>query len=166
MTTFFISDLHLGHEFAAKTRGFALVDEHDWQIVENINKIVNKQDKLYILGDLAFTDKGMKWADQIRCKNIELILGNHDKYPVQQYLRHVQKIHGFRTYHNYWISHAPIHPYELRQRMNIHGHVHKFSDTQKIEDPRYYNVNVEYHNLGPVAFTEIDRVVTERTKGV
>lgn len=158
MSVWFTSDLHLGHERVAPDRGFTTIAEHDWQIIENINKVVNKRDKLFILGDFAFTDKGFQQAYDLRCQNIELILGNHDVYPTNKYRKIVQKIHGFRGYKSFWLSHCPIHPNEMRKKTgNLHGHIHKFGDTDEITDPRYFNVNIEYHSLGPVSFIEIEK---------
>lgn len=162
MSTWFTSDLHLGHVLIAQTRGFTRAgvpdaNYHDWELIENINSRVHKRDKLFILGDVAFTDAGLQRLGDIRCRNIEVILGNHDKYPLKRYLQYVQKIHGFRGYRDYWLSHCPIHPAEIREKAaNIHGHVHVFSDTEKIEDQRYYNVNVEFHKFFPVSLDKIN----------
>jgi len=153
---FFTSDLHLGHQMIARTRCFNSMDEHDGTLVENINQTVPKRSKLYILGDLAFSRNGLQWAKEIKCDNIELILGNHDMYPLTEYLKIATKIHGFRKYKTFWLSHCPIHPNELRDMDgNIHGHVHHFSDTTKIEDPRYINVNTEFHKHKPITFEAI-----------
>lgn len=158
---FFTSDLHLGHQFAARTRAMPIIAEHDWHIVETINETVPKRGKLYIIGDAFFSDGGMKWARNIQCQNIELILGNHDMYPVQKYLKMGWKIHGFRRYKDFWMSHCPMHPNEIRKMSgNIHGHVHRFSDTKRVEDPRYFNVNCEYHGYKPVRYDKIVEQVT------
>lgn len=39
----------------------------------------------------------------------------------------------------FWLSHCPLHPEELRGRLNIHGHVH----TNSVRDQRYINVSFE-----------------------
>ena len=163
MSVWFTSDLHLGHTFIAKTRKFQSIDEHDDSLIETINKMVHRRDKLYILGDLAFSDKGMCAARNIQCKNVELILGNHDKYPVTRYIDMGWKIHGFRRYKQFWISHCPIHPNEMRKKAgNLHGHIHTFGDTIDIEDPRYFNVNVEYHNLRPISSEQVEKMMKLR----
>lgn len=167
MSVWFTSDLHLGHIMIAETRKFMSIDDHDHQMVENINDSVNKRDKLYILGDLAFSDKGMKWAHSIRCQNVELILGNHDKYPVKKYLDMGWKLHGFRGYRDYWLSHCPIHPNEIRMKKgNLHGHIHIFGDTQAITDPRYLCVNPEFHQLKPISFESIEKMMELRKDAI
>jgi len=146
MGVWFTSDLHLGNHLNGKmgegrTRLGSTADEAGWHITETINELVHKRDKLYILGDVIdHQEIGFKWANQIRCQNVELIMGNHDVFQLNRYIGLGWKIHGFRGYKNYWLSHCPMHPYELRtggnKIGNIHGHIHVFGDTQKIEDPR------------------------------
>jgi len=156
MSGFFTSDLHLGHRAAAHFREFESVDEHDDTIVHNINARVNKRDKLFILGDLAFSDKGLNRIFDINCQNIELLMGNHDKYPAHRYFKYVQKLHGFYKYKDFWLSHCPIHPNEMyRAKGNLHGHVHKTSNSPRIEDPRYFNVNIDMNNMFPISFKYI-----------
>lgn len=76
------SDLHLGHikEFMFKPRGFSCVEEHDRNIIANINKVVAEDDILYILGDLMLNDndKGVEYLKQIKCQDVRVVLGNHD----------------------------------------------------------------------------------------
>ena len=83
---FFTSDLHLGHLFASATRGFKSVGEHNSHIVDKINETVPKRGKLFIVGDVAFSQDGLNAARQIKCKNVHVILGNHDMYPLNNYL--------------------------------------------------------------------------------
>lgn len=139
---FFISDLHFGHnkilKFSGEYRLGATIEEHDEWLINSINSVVSKRDKLFILGDVAFGQEHIKKLGRLAGVK-ELILGNHDKYRTQDYLRWCTKIHGFRTYNGFWLSHAPIHPAELRGCFNIHGHVHMNS----LPDRHYLNVSVE-----------------------
>jgi calcineurin-like phosphoesterase family protein len=57
------------------------VDLMDETIIHNINKTVDKDDFLIHLGDFCMdTDKKTvkKYRERIKCKNVYLILGNHD----------------------------------------------------------------------------------------
>lgn len=49
----FIADLHLSHENMAKRRGFSSKEEHDEHIITEWNKVVDKRDVTYILGDIT-----------------------------------------------------------------------------------------------------------------
>ncbi len=77
----FSSDLHLGHAKIIQycNRPFADVSEMDRILIDNINTRVDQEDELFILGDFAFGNQSKAYLDKIYCKNIHLILGNHDK---------------------------------------------------------------------------------------
>lgn len=87
--TYFTSDWHFGHrnivgpsisKWNSGYRTFGTVAEHDATIIEAINDTVPEDAKLYFLGDISF--KGSEFIkeklDQINCKNIIWLLGNHD----------------------------------------------------------------------------------------
>ena len=79
---YFTSDLHLGHRKIIQHchRPFDNVHIMDEVILDRINSTVGVDDTLYILGD--FTFRGGKPADyvsRIKCQDIHLVLGNHDK---------------------------------------------------------------------------------------
>lgn len=91
MDIWFSSDWHFGHRnlirgetnwIDRQTRDFDSVSQHDNVLVDNINKVVKKSDILYCLGDFSMGGKdkiyGYRYA--INCKNLHLILGNHDQH--------------------------------------------------------------------------------------
>jgi calcineurin-like phosphoesterase family protein len=93
----YTSDLHIGHPYVAKLRGFTKIDDrnligtpdgspeiigdfqaHDDVILQNINKEVKNDDILFILGDFALN---WKYAGEFLAKmngRKILIWGNHD----------------------------------------------------------------------------------------
>ena len=151
------SDWHLRHENIAKHRGFSSIEEHDDTVINNINKVVSKRSKLFVLGDIAINKKALPILKRINCKNLELIFGNHDQANIYEYLKYFTKVHGFRSYKNFFLSHAPIHPQELyRCRGSIHGHIHSNSKSKPLPLP-YFNVNVDAEGVDfkPVNFTTI-----------
>lgn len=84
---FFISDTHFGHENIIKFthRRHSSIESHDESIIENINDLVKKRDYLYHLGDFCWGDTARKQTEfakeilsRIVCKNIHLVMGNHD----------------------------------------------------------------------------------------
>ena len=170
MSVWFTSDLHLGNPLNGKmgegrTKLGCTADEAGWNLTETINEMVPKRAKLFILGDAIDSSQGIKWAKCIRCQNIEIILGNHDKLRLSEYFAMGWKVHGFRKYRTFWLSHCPIHPHEIRNMdLNIHGHVHIFGDTPRIEDPRYFCVNPEFHDFKPVSIETIDKYVENLKK--
>ena len=64
------------------TRDFNTIEEMNDVIVNNINNLVKKDDILIHLGDWSFGgfEKIVEFYDRVICKNIHLILGNHDHH--------------------------------------------------------------------------------------
>jgi calcineurin-like phosphoesterase family protein len=77
----FTSDTHLGHAAIIKhsNRPFANADEMDHTIIANINSLVGTNDVLYHLGDWCWGTNIRAYRRRIRCENVVLILGNHDR---------------------------------------------------------------------------------------
>lgn len=79
---FFTSDLHLGHKNILEYdhRPFATIEEHDEALISNWNEIVHPQDKVYLLGDVAWYYHKEKIAEALgRLQGkIYLVRGNHD----------------------------------------------------------------------------------------
>ena len=159
----FISDLHLGHKaihiFSGKERGgVTSVEEHDEYIVKQWNSVVSKNDLVYILGDVCFDEDKLPLLKKMK-GNKHLILGNHDKLTLDKYKPYFNKIHGFMKYKGAaWLSHSPIHPQELRDKWNIHGHVHQKS----VPDYRYINVCVEALNGQPISWNDLLLIMEKR----
>ena len=154
MSVFFSSDWHLGHKLAADKRGFQHVPEHDWTIISNMETL-SKRDKLFLLGDIAYSMESMELLSRLRC-DIDIVLGNHDRFKSEVYLKWARRVEGMLKYKKFWVTHCPIHPQEMyRVRANIHGHIHRGAATPDLDWP-YFNVNVDFHNYEPVPFDTID----------
>ena len=112
METYYISDLHLGHQgvcaFAGQFRGnCTTVEEHDAWIVEQWNSVVRKPDLVYVLGDVAWNLRAMEALKKMRGQKI-LVRGNHDKNNVRHLLEYFQDVCGFLKKGEFWLSHCPI----------------------------------------------------------
>ena len=166
---YFISDLHLGHKNICKFRPFDSVEEHDSLIKDNILSTVRRRDKLFLLGDIAFTDESGDWiVNDLHkyCNNLVIVLGNHDTSEgscnIPKYINAGIKLHGLTTYKNAWLSHCPIHPDEMRNKaLNIHGHTHSNNIQTSYEgialgdDPQYFNVSCENVDYKPIRYDQI-----------
>lgn len=131
----FCSDLHFGHKNIGKFRRVVSEEENRERICKDWESVVTKRDTVYVLGDACFT---MDTVDVFRSLPGEkvLIRGNHDRLDTQVYLKYFKSVEGILRYKEFWLTHAPIHPNELRGKVNIHGHVHYAT----IPDVRYLNV--------------------------
>ena len=122
---FFTSDLHLGHVFMAKIRGFNTVKEHDEFIISQLEKHIHRRDKLWVLGDVAYSRQALDLLNRLLFTK-EVVLGNHDHFKAHVYLYYFSDVRGVVQYKNkYVLTHVPMHPQELRDKINVHGHLHK-----------------------------------------
>ena len=149
----FCSDLHFGHKNIPKFRGGVESEEDNRnQIIRDWNRLVTKRDDVYVLGDAAFTMDTVKCFADLPGARKYLIRGNHDQLDTSVYLKYFTQFYGLFKYKEFWLSHAPIHPDELRGKVNLHGHVHYQTITRNVEDRgdwstvvdnRYFNCCVE-----------------------
>lgn len=141
------SDWHIGHKNIHKFRsiknGFfrdftCEADHREW-LGDCVASTVRKRDVLYLLGDIAFTEEALEFVGKLPGRKV-LVKGNHDVKKSSLYSKVFDQVHGLTKYKGRWLSHAPMHPVELRGKVNFHGHVHFHS----LEDRKsYQNVCVE-----------------------
>ncbi|WJJ54749.1 nicotinate phosphoribosyltransferase / putative serine/threonine protein phosphatase [Acinetobacter phage AB1I1M-1] len=155
----FLGDLHAGHKSITKYRTqFRDELDHFEYVEEQYHKRVTKRDKCIFTGDAVFSlDRAKRIAKWPGIK--ELCLGNHDtdNVSMKDLIWTFDEIYSLRKYKEFWISHAPIHPDELRGKRNIHGHVHY----QNVQDLRYFNTSLENIGFKPISLHEI-RVIMDR----
>ena len=164
--TWVVSDTHFGHKLMAnavdkegnKIRPWATVEEHDEALIDGWNALVNPEDRVYHLGDVAINRKAVATLGRCHGK-VVLIKGNHDIFKLKDYLPFVDDIRSYRVFNDTAIrmvfSHIPLHESSIeRFRYNVHGHVHHNS----LADPRYRNVCVEKTNYVPIA---LDQLIAE-----
>ena len=161
--TFFTADPHFCHKniIEYERRPFENLHHMSKELIKRWNKIVRKVDKIFVLGDFAFTNKKIttEIVKQLRGRKY-LILGNHD---------HEHSIHwwldtGFERVYDYPIlfekffllSHEPVYLNEGMPYANIHGHLH----SKKLSLHTYINVSVENWDYTPVEFGEIKALLS------
>lgn len=150
VTTYVTADLHFGHRRIAEFRPFASMEEHEEHIMDEWRKVVRPRDKVWVLGDAAFTLEGLAKLWMLPGTKY-LVRGNHDGLLTAQYLRVFEEVYGLVKYKRRgrvpaWLSHAPIHPDELRGGVCIHGHTHH----SVMGGPDYFNVCPEIVGYAPV----------------
>lgn len=166
---YYIGDLHWGHRNILKYRPeFSSIEEHDETITSNILATVGKRDTLWLMGDILFTKEHIDRIGLIsdHVGQLNWVLGNHDtdnserQYIIREILSMdlINKVGSLFKSNGFWLSHAPIHPDELRGKPNIHGHVHN----QTLPDKRYFNTSCENIGYTPMNLNKIK----ELTSGV
>ena len=118
-----------------KTRDFDTIEQMNEAIVDGINSVVGQDDILIHLGDFSFGgfENIQKFRDRIICKEIRLILGNHDTH-IENNKGDVQEL--FTSVNHYTrllyknktfvLSHFPISSWDSLNKghIHLHGHVH------------------------------------------
>lgn len=137
MNNYYVADLHLGHFNAMSRfdrRPFKTLDEMDNAIIENINKVVTPQDNLFLLGDVSWYngDKTYELLKQIKCKNLFLVVGNHDRWAKDSKCKKLlQGIYDLKRIDDKGriviLCHYPLAVWDQSHRGSYHlyGHVHK-----------------------------------------
>ena len=154
---FYTSDLHLGHARLVECgfRKFTDSEMMDDFIINMINLRCQKEDKLYILGDLSMShhyEDIAYWLKQIKCQ-IFVIQGNHYSRKVLDRLKEENIICNWYPWkiiedENYIIEgrpfvvalhHHPVIDYHSSRRADccFHGHSHglnprRFSDLHDV----------------------------------
>lgn len=159
------SDWHFGHSgITDKFRTqFPSLEYMEDYILENMLERLTKRDILLCIGDMAFTRKGLDKIGNsgLPCKMI-LIRGNHDQLKTKKYMEVFAEIEGAYRYKKYWITHIPIHPTELRTKLNIHGHCHTGGPYENEGDTRYFNAILEYNDYKPVNMQVVGTIINDR----
>lgn len=162
---FHVGDLHFGHKNIGPMVGDIPVadeQEHREAVIQLWNATVTKRDVVWVHGDVLFDASLLHHLGRLN-GNKNLILGNHD-VQLKDWV-YFNKVCGFEKYKRSWLSHAPIHPTELRGKINIHGHVHyaTITDETGLPDRRYFNVSLENTGGCPIAHNVIMELLCKNT---
>ena len=154
------------------TRDFQTLDVMNSVIVDNINSKVGQNDTLIMLGDVSFG--GFEFIkiflDRLVCKNIHLVLGNHDHHirnnrdnikdmflSVSDYLQ--VNIVG----ENFVMTHYPFASWNGLNKgvVHLHGHVH-LPASKKWGKGKRLDVGMDGNKLHPYSLTEIVHMMDKR----
>ena len=154
------------------TRDFQSVDQMNNTLVDNINSKVGQDDTLIMLGDIAFGgfESIDKFLDRLICKNIHLVLGNHDHHirnnreNIQDRFISVSDYLQVRIYdQDFVLSHYPFASWNGLNKgvIHLHGHVH-LSNKDKWGKGKRLDVGVDGNGLFPYSLSEIVHMMDRR----
>jgi calcineurin-like phosphoesterase family protein len=182
---FFISDLHLGHHNVIRFDGrpYMSVDEMHVDIIKKWNDVVDDDDIVYYMGDLAMrVNETTKWiVHQLKGK-IHFIMGNHDRYKQISQLGRWEDIHEYGTeimvkddesenkrdngYQHIIMSHYPILSWNKSHHGSWHLHGHCHGSLMK-GNPDYYkrrvmDVGCNVIDYTPISYQEVKGIMSKR----
>lgn len=118
-----------------QTRDFETIDQMNAAIVNNINQCAMPDDILICLGDWSFGgfDKIEEFYGRLICKNIHIVLGNHDHH-IENDRDGIQRLFVSVSHYNtlemgqfkFRLMHYPISSWDGLSKgvMHLHGHCH------------------------------------------
>ena len=157
------------------TRDFQSIDQMNDALVNNINFKVGQNDTLIILGDIAFGgfESIGKFLDRLVCKNIHLVLGNHDHH-IRNNRENIQELfisvsdylHVRINDQDFVLSHYPFSSWNGLNKgvIHLHGHVH-LSNQNKWGNGKRLDVGVDGNGYFPYKITEIVHMMDRREIG-
>ncbi len=153
------------------------------ELVFWINQRVNQDDILIHLGDWSFGgfENIKAFRDRIICRNVHLILGNHDHHiernkdnirsifsSVNHYVkldlrRPSQKGKGQIDRFNFVLCHFPIASWDGMndEVIHLHGHVH-LPEHLRVADGKAMDVGVDGNGLEPISLDEVLSIMKDR----
>jgi calcineurin-like phosphoesterase family protein len=181
---FLTSDTHFGHvnicNFTnydgSPVRPWDSVEEMDEEMVKRWNETVGPKDKVYHLGDVVINRKSLQILDRLNGDKV-LIKGNHDIFPLKDYVKYLRDIRAYHVMNGCILSHIPVHKDSIaRFGANIHGHTHGnrvrklrgvnvktgellYSD---VIDPDYFCVCVEQTDYRPISFEDVLKKIKDQ----
>lgn len=180
----FTSDTHYNHAniCSATTkwtdpvtcREFKTLEHMNAHLVGNINECVEQDDILFHLGDWSFGgfEQIQKFRDQIVCKNIHIVTGNHDHHiennrencqslfsSVNKYVELNVKWNVGTNLQNeatFVLMHFPIASWNnmARGAIHLHGHVH-FEPRLRVQAGKMMDVGVDGNALYPIEMSTV-----------
>ena len=149
----FIGDTHFYHNNVIRycNRPFQNVEEMNNYLITNWNKTINKEDRVFMMGDFALCGKDniIEIGNKLQGRKI-LLLGNHDSASRTTY-----QLAGFENvyyvpilFENFILSHYPIDDCKYN---NIHAHSHN----KRVNDKTHFCTSVEMINYKPINFNVI-----------
>jgi calcineurin-like phosphoesterase family protein len=121
------------------------------------NELAHPDDRVYILGDVAFTRRALNASVPRLNGRKVLVKGNHDVDKLSYYAQHFDDVRSYVVKKGFVLSHIPLHPDCLgRWNLNIHGHLHgNHIMLDKERDSRYRNVCVEQTSFRPILLDQV-----------
>lgn len=184
MTVWFTGDTHYGHKNIVRgvsswgnksgCRDFDSIEEMNDAMIHNINACVKSDDVLYHVGDLVMGlfENVSEFCNRLHCKNIHLILGNHDanirknRDGIQSLFASVQQQKMIAIDNTQIVlCHYPMHVWQNHHRgvWHLHGHTHGHLTDAEFYRRKVLDVGVDTHpEFRPYAFDEIKEVLDSR----
>lgn len=166
----FTADTHFDHANIIKycKRPFASVEEMNEALIKNINAKVKPEDRLFHLGDFA-KSRVEHFRNAINCRNILLVLGNHDKinYNSPLFSGGVRDMFTLKTEIDGQRKDIVLCHYALKVWAKSHygswqlyGHSH--GGLPDDETAQAFDVGVDCHGYSPISLEDVKNIMAKK----
>ena len=183
---YFISDFHVGHANVIKfdSRPFKDTDEMHVELIKRWNSVIDDDDIVYYLGDLAFCrDEIAKWFAYSLKGKIHFIKGNHDKlrkirnfgrweevyeYGTEIFIKDedLKSARGMSGYQQIIMSHYPILSWNRSHygSWHLHGHCHGslMKSNQDYYKRKVMDVGCNVIDYTPISYSEVKEIMSKK----
>ncbi len=162
---YFTSDLHLGHKaiIEMQNRPFSSVEEMNEVLLANFNKVVHRDDTVYILGDVSHRIKvedANEMIAQMNGKKI-LIVGNHDKQYDSSLFEEICDFKTLSLNGRYFaLMHYPMLSWPKKDSgsIQLHGHIHareEYNLQNRADGTLRFDVGVDANDFMPISVNQV-----------
>jgi calcineurin-like phosphoesterase family protein len=192
MKVWFTADLHLGHaniikycrrpHLSAEEKRLAAADargrwhvsdetvrRHDDELLDAINSRVDRRDLLWVVGDFCMGGRAeaAHYRSRIRCQDVRLVRGNHDRHGVGEVFDDAIEQGMFRVGgQDVWLCHYPCRSWNKRFHgaWHFYGHVHGRLEAEDRANPSWLtkDVGVDACEYRPWSFEELREYMSPR----
>ena len=175
MRTFITSDLHFGHtnimSFCPQSRARFRNDVNymNEQMVVEWNSIVQPEDLVYILGDVAFLPAQKAAEYMNRCNGTKILVeGNHDRKALNDptFRNCFKEVHKYLDInyggHKIVMLHYPIAEWDQMHRGALHFHGHLHGGVSGMEQYRCRDMGMDATGMIVV---EMERAIADAMTG-
>jgi calcineurin-like phosphoesterase family protein len=183
---YFISDFHVGHKNVLKFDGrpFQDTEEMHTELIKRWNSVIEDDDIVYYLGDLAFCrDELAQWFIHSLKGKIHFIMGNHDKlkkirkygrweeiyeYGTEIFIKDedLKSTRGMNGYQQIIMTHYPILSWNRAHygSWHLHGHCHGslMKSNQDYYKRKVIDVGCNVIDYTPASYEEIKGVMLKK----
>jgi calcineurin-like phosphoesterase family protein len=134
---YFTADTHFGHTAILKhckprKRVFGNLADMDEAIIDNINRVVGRNDTLYHIGDFCWqASRAGHYRQRINCRKIHVVRGNHDSSSLRKHVSSLEQEVFIKKYKLH-LHHMPVISWQWLHYGGIHlyGHCHGTMEDQ------------------------------------
>ena len=167
----FTSDWHLSHNNVIKydNRPFDNIKEMNDEIIKRFNTLVKPDDHVIFLGDMFFGSykELMTILDNINCKNIHYVYGNHDKLIKKEMLGKFLTLTDILTVvvgkQEIVCCHYAMRVWNRCHHGSWHLYGHSHGSLPDDTNSKSFDVGVMCHDYYPLEFEDVSQIMSKKT---